>query len=77
MKFDSTECGPLPRTKLAAYLLSNLDTNPERLLGLEIVIARTRYRLTSYRVVDITGEVIACLHDVRSWRMIRRSIHLL
>ncbi len=77
MRIDSTECGPRPRTKLAAYLLSNYDNDPERLLGLEIVIARKNYRLTSYRIIELTGETIATLHSIADWRdVIHRSLHL-
>lgn len=69
---------PRPRTKLSAHLLVILHNYPDNLLGLELVIARKHYRLTSYRIVDITGEAIATFHRLDDWRkVIRRSIHLL
>lgn len=69
---------PRPRTKLSAHLLVILHNYPDNLLGLELVIARKRYKLTSYRIVELTGEAIATLHRVDDWRIvIRRSIHLL
>lgn len=73
--FSGIACSPAYRNK---YLSELLSTQPDKLLGLEIVIARYHWRITSYRIVPVTNECICILHRCgRYSARLTRSLHLL